>query len=291
MHILVTGAGGMLAGDVIAALDERGHTPRGLDRTALDITDEAAVGKAMQGADVVVNCAAWTAVDDAETAEASAFSVNAIGPQLLARATRRSGATLLHVSTDYVFDGEATTPYDEEASLAPRSAYGRSKAAGEWAVRAENPRHWIVRTAWLYGAGGSCFPRTIARLAGEREELSVVDDQVGQPTWTADVASQIVALIESEAPWGTYHSTSSGTTSWFGFATAVVGSTTPPRARVLPTTTASFPRPAPRPAWSVLGHRRWSDAGVAPIGNWRDRWDAAAADVLGRAVDLPPHRP
>jgi len=283
MRILVTGAAGMLGSDVMIALGDRGHSVQGLDRSALDITDESAVADAVWDVEAVVNCAAWTAVDDAESEEAAAYWVNAIAPQLLARATHRAGAGLVHVSTDYVFSGDAAAPYDEEAPLAPRSAYGRSKAAGEWAVRAEHPRHWIVRTAWLYGAGGDCFPRTIARLAGEREQLSVVDDQIGQPTWTVDVAGQIAALLEGQAPWGTYHATSAGTASWFDFATAVVDSAGA-RARVAPTTTAAFSRPAPRPAWSVLGHRRWAEAGIAAIGNWRERWEAAAADVLGEAA-------
>lgn len=284
MRVVVTGADGMLGTDVVEVLSGRGHDVVGLGRSGLDVTDPDAVAAAVTGAfhhaDVVINCAAWTAVDDAETDEAGAFGLNAVAPQLLARATHAAHAAIVQVSTDYVFDGEADQPYPEEAALAPRSAYGRTKAAGEWAVAAANPRHWVVRTAWLYGAAGGCFPRTMARLAADRDELSVVEDQIGQPTWTVDVAGQLAALIETGAQWGTYHATASGKASWFEFAAAVIASTGSP-ARVLPTTSDAFPRPAPRPAWSVLGHQKWHDAGIAEIGPWLDRWDAAATTVLG----------
>lgn len=279
MRVLVTGAGGMLGTDVVIALQERGHDVRAATRNDLDVTDNEAVVDAVDGVDVVVNCAAWTAVDDAETDEGSAFALNAGAAQHLARAADSAGAAIVHVSTDYVFDGQADAPYAEDALLAPRSAYGRTKAAGEWAVRAAAPHHWIVRTAWLYGAHGGCFPRTIARLASERDELQVVDDQLGQPTWTADVARQITALIDTGSPWGTYHATSSGSASWFDFATAVV-ERAQATARVLPTTTDAFPRPAPRPAWSVLGHGQWERAGIEPIGEWRGRWAVASDSVL-----------
>jgi dTDP-4-dehydrorhamnose reductase len=185
----------------------------------------------------------------------------------------------VHVSTDYVFDGAATDPYAEDAPVSPRSAYGRTKAAGEWAVRAEAPDHLIVRTAWLYGARGPCFPKTMARLAAERERLTVVDDQVGQPTWTRDLADLMVRLVDAGSPAGTYHGTSSGRTSWFGFTQRIVASAgldTP----VEPTTSEAFVRPAPRPAYSVLGHDALHAAGVAPIGDWAERWDAAAGEVL-----------
>lgn len=280
MKVLVAGAGGMLGTDVVSVLQQHGADVRACRRQDLDVTDATAVSTAVRDSDVVVNCAAWTAVDDAETRESEAFVLNAVAPQLLARAANRAGAAILHVSTDYVFDGHAADPYPEDAALAPASAYGRTKAAGEWAVRAESPRHWVVRTAWLYGAGGSCFPRTIARLAADRDELSVVEDQVGQPTWTVDVAGQVAALLDAQASWGTYHATASGTASWFDFATAVVSSAQA-SATVVPSTSEAFPRPAPRPGWSVLGHQRWHEAGIAPIPDWRERWDAAAATVLG----------
>ena len=278
MRWLVTGARGMLGTDVVARLAGRDVTAAG--SAELDIRDAAAVDAAVRGHDVVVNCAAWTAVDDAEDREAEAFALNAVASATLAAAAVRHGARLVHVSTDYVFDGASRSPYPEDAPLAPRSAYGRTKAAGEWAVRAAAPDALVGRTAWLYGAHGGCFPRTIARLAAERGGVDVVDDQVGQPTWTADVADLLVRLVEVAAPAGAYHATSSGQVTWFGFAREVVASAGLDPALVRPTTSAAFVRPAARPAYSVLGHDRLAAVGLAPIADWRDRWAAAAGDVL-----------
>lgn len=277
---MVTGAHGMLGSDLVATLEGRGAAVRGLGRAELDVTDPVAVAAAVRGVDVVVNCAAWTAVDDAEADEAGAFALNAVAPALLARAAHVAGARLVQVSTDYVFDGGAAEPYAEDAVLGPRSAYGRTKAAGEWAVRAECPDHLIVRTAWLYGAHGACFPRTMARLATERDSLQVVADQVGQPTWTVDLAELIVRLVEARAAAGTYHGTAAGQVSWHGFAQLVVQGLGLDPAMVAPTTSAEFVRPAPRPAYSVLGHQALVAAGVEPIGHWAQRWHAAAASVL-----------
>lgn len=282
MRWLVTGAHGMLGVDATQTLRSRGHEVTALGRADLDITDEAAVSEAVRGHDALLNCAAWTAVDDAESQEAEAFAVNAVGPQLLARAAARHDARLVHVSTDYVFAGTAREPYPADAAGAPRSAYGRTKLAGEWAVRAELPgRHLVVRTGWLYGAHGGCFPKTIARVAAERGSVSVVDDQVGQPTWTADVADLVERLVSADAPAGTYHATSSGQVSWFGFAQAVCASAGLGADVVAPTTSEAFVRPAPRPSYSVLGHGSLESAGVEPIGDWRERWEQAASSVLG----------
>ncbi|MBB2922901.1 dTDP-4-dehydrorhamnose reductase [Cellulomonas cellasea] len=280
MRWLVTGAGGMLGQDVVAALRSAGEDVVALGRAELDVTDAAQVERAVVGREVVVNCAAWTAVDDAESRESDAFAVNAVGPARLARAARLSGARLVHVSTDYVFAGDATTPYAEDAPIAPRSAYGRTKAAGEWAVAAEAPDHLVVRTAWLYGAGGPCFPKTIVRVARERGGLDVVADQVGQPTWSADLAALVLRLVQAGAPSGTYHGTASGEASWFEFAAAAVGAAGLDPGIVRPTSGAAYVRPAPRPAYSALGHRALERAGVEPIGDWRARWDQAAATVL-----------
>lgn len=271
----------MLGQDVVEQLRARGDDVTALDRGGLDVTDPAAVEAVVPGHDVVVNCAAYTAVDAAESDEATAFTVNAVGPAVVARAARRAGARLVHVSTDYVFDGHATTPYPEDGVLAPRSAYGRTKAAGEWAVRAEAPDHLLVRTAWLYGAGGACFPKTIARVAAERGGLDVVDDQTGQPTWTADLAALVLRLVDAGAPAGTYHGTASGSVTWHGFAQAVVEAAGMERDVVRPTTSEAFVRPAPRPPYSVLGHDALRAAGIEPIGAWDARWSAAAGSVLG----------
>jgi dTDP-4-dehydrorhamnose reductase len=274
---IVPGAAGMLGHDVLTALDRSGETDVvPLTRADLDVTDPAAVSRLVRDADVVVNCTSWTAVDAAETAESQAFAVNATGPQLLARACAASGARLVHVSTDYVFAGDAQTPYAVDAPLAPRSAYGRTKAAGEWAVRAELPhRHWILRTAWLYGEHGGSFVRTMARLESERDSVDVVDDQHGQPTWSRDLAERIVALVRADAPGGTYHAVSSGRTTWNGLAQEVFRLLGADPGRVRPTTSEAFVRPAPRPAFSVLDTSAWEKAGLPPMRDWRVALEAA----------------
>src|SRR4051794_460554 len=241
----------MLGTDLVELLRAAGEDVTAATRASLDVTDADAVTAAVQGNEVVVNAAAWTAVDDAEEHEAEAAEVNGSAPRVLARAAREYGARLVQVSTDYVFDGSARTPYSEDAPTSPASAYGRTKATGEQAVREELPDgHLLVRTAWLYGAHGGCFPKTIARVARDRGRVDVVDDQVGQPTWTADVARVILDLARSQAPAGTYHATSAGQCSWFDFAQRVVAAAGLDRAMVSPTTSDLFVRPAPRPAYS-----------------------------------------
>ena len=280
---LVAGCDGMLGQDLVAALGLAPgvHLVTGVDRDSVDITDPDACVKAVAGHDIVVNVAAWTAVDEAESHEAGAFAVNAVGAANLARACSVAGARMLQVSTDYVFAGDATSPYTEDAPIAPRSAYGRTKAAGEWAVRTYLPSSsWVVRTAWLYGAHGPNFIKTMARLAAERDTVSVVDDQVGQPTWTVDLADAIVRLVTSEAPFGIYHGTSSGQTTWFGYTQEIFRLLGHDPARVLPTTSDAFDRPAPRPAYSVLGHDAWQRAGLAPIRQWSDALAESVTRVL-----------
>jgi dTDP-4-dehydrorhamnose reductase len=279
---MVTGAKGMLGTDAMALLEAHGHDVVGVDLGDLELTDETAVKAALGEIDVVLNCAAWTAVDDAETREDDALVANATIPAVLAGAAAATGTRLVQISTDYVFAGDATSPYAEDAPMSPRSAYGRTKAAGETAVRDGLPDgHLVVRTAWLYGAHGNCFPKTIARVAAERGELSVVDDQVGQPTWTRDVADLVRRLVEADAPAGTYHATSGGETSWFGFAQQIVAAAGLDPAIVSPTDSTAFQRPAPRPAYSVLGHGALERLGVTPIGDWAERWSEASAEVLG----------
>lgn len=292
MRWLLTGSAGMFGADVHELLLAEGEQVTALPRGDLDVTEPDAVAEAVAGHDVVMNCAAWTAVDDAEAREGEAFAVNAVGPALLARAARAHGARLVHLSTDYVFDGRASTPYAEAAAMSPESAYGRTKAAGEWAVRAELPdAHLVLRTAWLYGARGSCFPKTIVRLARERGTVSVVADQLGQPTWTRDVAALALRLVREDVPAGTYHATSTGTTSWFEFARAAVTAAGLPAEVVGPTDSAHFPRPAPRPSYSVLGHEALVGLGIEPIGPWEERWAVAAAEVLAISRDERPPVP
>ncbi|MEZ0071504.1 dTDP-4-dehydrorhamnose reductase [Planotetraspora sp. GP83] len=275
---LITGAGGMLGTDLVAVLRAGRHDVTPLDRAGLDLRDAEAVRRAVRelrpGA--VVNCAAWTAVDDAETREDEALAVNGSAVQVLAEACLDAGAWLVQPSTDYVFDGGGREPYAEDAPTMPLNAYGRTKLAGEHAVVKTLPETgYVVRTAWLYGAAGPNFVRTMIRLAGERETVDVVNDQHGQPTWTADLARQIVALVEAGAPAGIYHGTSSGSTTWHGLAREVFALLGADPDRVRPVASEAFPRPAPRPASSVLGHGRWADAGLPPIRDWRDALHAA----------------
>ena len=276
---LVTGARGMLGTDLLEALFGRDVTVLG--RADLDVTDQDAVFAAVQGHDVVINAAAYTAVDAAETDEEAALAVNGTAAGLLAEATASVGAKLVQVSTDYVFDGDATEPYPEDATIAPVSAYGRTKAEGEQLALAANPEGaYVVRTAWLYGAHGGNFAKTMVKLAASHDTVKVVDDQLGQPTWTADLATQIVALLDSDAPAGVYHGTNSGSASWFEFAQAVFDEAGLDPARVLPTDSSAFVRPAPRPSYSVLGHDAWARAGLTPMRPWRE----ALAEAANRGV-------
>jgi dTDP-4-dehydrorhamnose reductase len=283
MRWLITGSYGQLGTDlqgVLAATPE--DVVRAVDLDVLDITDAAAVERAIAefAPDVLVNAAAFTAVDAAEENEALAFRVNATGPAVLAAAIARNGGRLVHVSTDYVFAGEGTRPYEVDDAPDPRSAYGRTKLAGERAVRELLPdASYVVRTAWVYGGTGANFVKTMVRLEDERESVSVVDDQRGSPTWSADLARALVELARSSATPGVYHCTGTGDTTWFGFTQAIFGELGADPARVLPTTTDAFPRPAPRPAYSVLSDAAWRAAGLTPMPGWRDALHTAFAAV------------
>ncbi|WP_104130367.1 dTDP-4-dehydrorhamnose reductase [Cryobacterium sp. N21] len=283
MKYLITGATGMLGRDLQTALAGREVTALG--RSDLDVTDLDAVTAAVAGHDVIINCAAYTKVDDAETHEDEAYAVNAVGPYNLAVAASALQAKLVQISTDYVFDGSATTPYAENTPHSPISAYGRTKAAGEDFVQVENgSRSYIVRTAWLYGKNGPNFAKTMLKAADTRDTLSVVTDQVGQPTWTVDLAAQIVLLLDSDAPAGMYHGTNSGVASKFDQARDVFALAGLDPERVLPTDSSAFVLPAPRPAYSVLGHAGWAAAGLAPMRSWQDaQAEAFAAGVFETA--------
>jgi dTDP-4-dehydrorhamnose reductase len=300
---MVTGATGMLGTDLSSQIAAAGEHVVPLSRADLDITDAAAIAAAVEAAkpDVVVNCAAWTAVDEAQERAEEALAVNGQAVASLAAACASAGAVLVHVSTDYVFDGLATSPYPEDAAPAPRTAYGRTKLAGERAVLAALPDSgYVVRTAWLYGAHGPNFVRTMIRLAAAGTSPAVVDDQRGQPTWSGDVAGQIRALIGVAAPPGIYHATSSGETTWYGLAAEVFSlfsatlsrsgldaSAGSDRLAPVPTTSAAYRRPAPRPGYSVLGHAAWAAAGIPPIGHWRDALHRAFPAVLATSAARP----
>jgi dTDP-4-dehydrorhamnose reductase len=264
----------MLGHDLIDMIAAAGHESVGMDLPQIDITAPDSVKAALDEVrpDVVVNAAAYTAVDAAEEHEELALKINGDGPGVLADAiARRPEVRLVHVSTDYVFAGDATTPYKEDAAPAPRSAYGRTKLAGEVAVRSLLPdRGHVVRTAWLYGVNGANFVKTMLALEATKPDIAVVHDQRGQPTWSRDLATQIVALVDAAAPAGIYHGTSSGETTWFGFTREIYRLIGADPERVRPTTTDRFPRPAPRPAYSVLGHEKWAQVGLQPIRDWRE---------------------
>jgi dTDP-4-dehydrorhamnose reductase len=264
LKILVLGASGQLGGALMRADWPAGVTVRGLARPAFDIADPADILPKTALPDLVINAAAYTAVDRAESEPDLARAVNADGPGRLAAALAVHGAPLIHVSTDYVFDGTKPEPYGEDDPVAPQNVYGAGKAAGEAAVRVANPRHLILRTSWVYSAGGANFVKTMRRLGRERAELGVVADQHGAPTAADDLAAVIVALALATADrrqadekglWGTFHVTGSGETTWFGFAERIFDHMARVEGRrpvLRPLTTADYPTPARRPTNSRL---------------------------------------
>ena len=259
----------MLGQDLAGAGVAAGHQVSALARGELDVTNPESASRAVASAapDVVINCAAWTDVDGAESSPDAALAVNGTGAGIVAAAAAQAGAWVVQISTDYVFDGAKLDPYAESDPVGPLSKYGISKLAGEREVAQHAPdRHTIVRTSWLFGVGGSCFPATIMRLAGERDELTVVDDQRGCPTFTGHLASGLLVLAESPVP-GLVHVAGGGDCTWFEFATEIVESAKL-ECEVLPGSSADLARPAPRPANSVLVTQRGDEAPRLP--EWRD---------------------
>jgi dTDP-4-dehydrorhamnose reductase len=267
MRILITGAAGMLGQDVRLACRAAGHEALAFSRSELDISDPESVAAAVGGAraDVVINCGAWTNVDGAEEHREAALAVNGPGAGNVARAATAAGAWTIHVSSDYVFNGAKTTPYVEADPVDPISVYGSSKLEGELEVARHAPdTHTIVRSSWLYGIGGTCFPKTILRVAAERDQINVVDDQVGCPTYTAHLAPALVGLSADPMP-GLLHVTAAGQCSWFQFATEIVAAAGLD-CEVRPIPTSQYPLPAQRPAYSVMRSRR----GAPELPRWSD---------------------
>ncbi len=284
MRILLTGGDGQLGRELFDTATASGHEVRSTTRRDCDITDPSAVRDALDaaGPEVLVNCAAWTRVDAAQTDIDGAFRANALGPRVLAAECAARDVLLVHLSTDYVFDGTAIAPVDEWQQPSPRSAYGASKLAGEGEVRALARRHQLVRTSWLYGRHGPNFVLTMLRAAEQGRPLRVVSDQVGTPTWTGHLAPALLRLIARDLP-GTFHLTNSGQVSWHGFAQAIIAAGAS-GADVTAITTADWPTPAPRPAYSVLDNRVWRLLGENPLPHWREGLRAYLASLRAQGV-------
>jgi dTDP-4-dehydrorhamnose reductase len=285
MRILVTGASGQVGGELAKLLPAHGEVIV-TDRASLDLSSPDGIAKAVREArpEIVVNAAAYTAVDLAERERDLAFAVNARAPQVLAEEVRRMGALLVHYSTDYVFDGSATLPYDEGAATAPLNVYGASKLEGERAIADSGAAAVVLRTSWVYGLTGKNFFLTIRRLARERDELRIVADQTGVPNWSRELARATARLIGHGPGYlaeraGLYHLSSTGSTTWHGFAQAIVGSAGKPR--VTPITTQEYPTPARRPAYGVLGTAKFERTFGFGLSAWRESLAACLREERG----------
>ncbi|MEU8898444.1 dTDP-4-dehydrorhamnose reductase [Nocardia sp. NPDC048505] len=270
-HLVVTGARGQVGRELLRLAPGA----RAYGRTDLDITDAAAVAAVLTPDTVVLNCAAYTAVDAAESDPDAAFAANATGPAVLAAACARARARLIHLSTDYVFGGTHDRPYDTGDATAPATVYGRSKLAGEQAILASGAAAHIVRTAWVYAGGTGDFVGTMRRLERERDTVDVVRDQLGSPTYAADLAAGLLELAARPGAPRLLHAANSGEATWFDLARAVFEEVGADPERVRPCTSAAFPRPAPRPPYSVLSTRSWTAAGLTPLRPWRSALHAA----------------
>ncbi|MBI5885207.1 MAG: dTDP-4-dehydrorhamnose reductase [Deltaproteobacteria bacterium] len=295
MKILVTGSEGQLGRDLIPRLKAAGHDVCGYDVGSLDITDAAKTSElvAAEKPFVIINCAAYTQVDKAETERDAAYAVNRDGAANLAQAAARCKARLIHISTDFVFDGLKSTPYAEADAVNPLSVYGASKLAGEEAVAGRLPEHIIVRTAWLYGGQGNNFVKTILRLASERESLNIVYDQIGTPTWTSDLSDAIVLTVKAvesgKTPYGVYHYTNEGVASWYDFAVAIVEEARRRGLKVKcnslePILTSGYPTPAKRPAYSVLDKEKFKKTFGVEIPYWRVSLKNMMTELYGGGI-------
>jgi len=296
MKVLVVGNKGMLGQDLMIRLKQARHVAIGLDIPKIDITKEREVLSRCRdlAPDLIINCAAYTAVDKAESEADLAFLVNCDGAANLANACSHQNIPLIHISTDYVFDGKSELPYKEDDPVNPLGVYGLSKWEGEQAIRSILDRHLIIRTAWLFSVHGHNFAKTILRLASEKEEIRVVADQFGCPTWTTDLAKGLIEISEqvaeggNETSWGTYHLCSKGQTSWHGFAQAIVDEGRQREhfklKKVIPITTADYPTPAARPSWSVLDCRKLEKTFHVIPKNWRRGLATMMAELYSSPV-------
>lgn len=279
MKVVVTGAAGQLGQDVVLELARKNHQAFGTDRTQLDITNEEDVSAYINEVkpDVILHCAAYTNVDAAEEDEDAAYQINAAGTEYLAKAAKQIGAKMLYVSTDYVFDGSASEPYEVDEPTKPLGAYGRTKLAGEQLLQKQLDQFYIVRTAWVFGIHGNNFVKTMIRLGKERGEVGVVHDQVGSPTYTVDLARFMVELMETDK-YGIYHATNSGICSWFEFAVEIFKQAEM-EVKVNPLTSDQFPRPAARPKYSVLSKKMIEQQGLKPLRDWKAALAAYLAET------------
>lgn len=278
MRIAVIGSTGMFGSDLLSLLNAKGIESQGFNRQTLDLGQSAeSLATVFKGFDAVVNAVAFTAVDKAEVEFYEANTVNGIYAGLLAQASKIAGARFIHISTDYVFDGLSATPYKVNEATNPQTAYGKSKALGEQLVTKSGADYAILRTAWLYGANGSCFPKIMAELLKKNGSVRVISDQFGQPTWTHDLAQMVIQVLNLNQMPRIVHAVSSGKASWSDFAKEVAKSIGISDEAVEGISTVEYPTPARRPAWSVLENS--SDV-IKPIGDWRERWLVAAPEVL-----------
>ncbi|WP_066055823.1 dTDP-4-dehydrorhamnose reductase [Robertmurraya korlensis] len=270
MLVLVTGINGQLGYDVVKELTAKGHEAVGVDRAQLDITDEAAVSAFVQNLEpqAIIHCAAYTNVDAAETDQEGAYKVNALGTKYLAEAAKHVDAKMVYVSTDYVFDGNGTEPYEVDHPTSPLGVYGETKLAGEKILQDTLDKCFIVRTAWVYGINGNNFVKTMLKLAQDRSELGVVYDQVGSPTYTVDLAGFLVELVDSDK-FGIYHASNEGVCSWHEFAVEIFNQAGLD-IKVNALTSEEFPRPAARPKYSVLSKKKIVNQGFTPMRDWKE---------------------
>ena len=276
MKVLVTGANGQLGRDVVLLLEKEGHSVLACDRDQMDITNQVQCNDVISSyhPEVVIHCAAYTAVDAAETDIDGAYKVNAVGTRNVSVAAERAGAKLVYISTDYVFDGSSSSRYQEYDDTNPQSVYGKSKRAGELLVQSLSSKWFVVRTSWVYGLYGNNFVKTMLKLGQEKPKLQVVHDQIGSPTYTVDLARFLVKLMQTEM-YGIYHASNSGTCTWYEFTEAIfaearnVGGVSI-QAQLEPCTTEQFPRPAPRPRNSVMDHLSIRTNGLADLRPWRE---------------------
>ena len=273
MGFAVIGDRGMFGAEMVEFLDSQHKQVVGFNRDSMDLNSSVdQLAKQLQDIDVIINAVAYTAVDKAESELELANLVNGEYAGKLAQAAKSVGAKFMHVSTDYVFDGSATSPYPTNAPTNPKSTYGSSKLLGENLVADSGANYTVFRTAWLYGKHGRCFPKVMFEKASKNDSLRVVNDQFGQPTWTKDLAQQVYAFAELGDARKIVHAVSSGKTSWFEFAKEIVG-----EYPIEPVSSSEFVTAAKRPSYSVLDN---SNSQVTPIGDWRERWQAAKSDVL-----------